>query len=114
MQMPAIRFGQLQQNEPSRFLEEIPELHIDRSYAGGAAKNNAATGWGLGSAFDRMNRGFNAGNYNEKREVAKPTYATAPSRPQLKEHIPTENFVASDISNLQAGQKDRTPEIWIR
>ncbi|RYG39985.1 MAG: ATP-dependent DNA helicase, partial [Chitinophagaceae bacterium] len=29
------RFGQLQQNEPSRFLEEIPVDHIDKSYAGG-------------------------------------------------------------------------------
>ncbi|MEO6490744.1 MAG: UvrD-helicase domain-containing protein [Ferruginibacter sp.] len=99
------RFGQLQQNEPSRFIEEIPELHIDRSYAGGAAKNNANTGWGLGSAFDRMNRGFNNNSYTQKREAPKPSYASAPSRLQLKEHVPTDNFVASDTSQLQAGQK---------
>ena len=52
------RFGQLQQNEPSRFIEEMPEEQIDRSYAGGAAKNNAQTGWGQGSAYERMHRGF--------------------------------------------------------
>lgn len=96
------RFGQLQQNEPSRFIDEIPETNMDRSYAGGAAKNNANTGWGQGSAFERMNRGFNSNT--EKRET-KPTYATAPARPQVKEHTPSENFVASDLSGLQAGQK---------
>ena len=35
----------------------------------------------------------------------KPTYATAPARPQLKEHVPSEDFVASDTKELQAGQK---------
>jgi len=98
------RFGQLQQNEPSRFIDEMPEEQIDRSYAGGAAKNNAQTGWGQGSAFERMNRGFNSNPAAPKRE-SKPAYASAPARPQVKEHVPSENFVASDISNLQAGQK---------
>lgn len=98
------RFGQLQQNEPSRFIDEMPEEQIDRSYAGGAAKNNAQTGWGQGSAFERMNRGFNINTAAPKRE-SKPAYASAPARPQVKEHVPSENFVASDISNLQAGQK---------
>ncbi len=98
------RFGQLQQNEPSRFIDEMPEEQIDRSYAGGAAKNNAQTGWGQGSAFERMNRGFNSNTAAPKRE-SKPAYASAPARPQVKEHVPSENFVASDISNLQAGQK---------
>ncbi len=96
------RFGQLQQNEPSRFIDEIPEVNMDKSYAGGAAKNNANTGWGQGTAFERMNRGFN--NTVEKKET-KPFYSTAPARPQVKEHVPSEDFVASDISNLQEGQK---------
>ena len=33
------RFGQLVQNEPSRFLDEMPEAFLDKSYAGGGAKN---------------------------------------------------------------------------
>ncbi|MEO6584130.1 MAG: 3'-5' exonuclease, partial [Ferruginibacter sp.] len=97
------RFGQLQQNEPSRFLNEIPEVHLDKSYAGGAAKNNANTGWSAGSAFERLNRGFSTSPY--KTEVKKPVYATAPSRPALKEHVPSENFIASDISKLKQGDK---------
>ncbi|MEO6668659.1 MAG: UvrD-helicase domain-containing protein [Ferruginibacter sp.] len=98
------RFGQLQQNEPSRFIDEIPEAHIDRSYAGVAARNNASTGgWNQGTAFERMNRGFN--NFTKKEEVKKPLYATAPARPQTKEHVPSENFVASDMNELREGNK---------
>lgn len=33
------RFGQLVQNEPSRFIEEIPEQSMDRSFAGGGSKS---------------------------------------------------------------------------
>ena len=98
------RFGQLQQNEPSRFIEEMPEEQIDRSYAGGAAKNNAQTGWGQGSAYERMHRGFgNQQTFTQKEQ--KPSYAVTPARLLVKEHVPSENFVACDISNLQTGQK---------
>ena len=98
------RFGQLQQNEPSRFIEEMPEEQIDRSYAGGAAKNNAQTGWGQGSAYERMPRGVgNQQAFAQKKQ--KTSYAVTPARLPVKEHVPSENFVASDISNLQTGQK---------
>ncbi|MEN9953342.1 MAG: hypothetical protein RLZZ520_1610, partial [Bacteroidota bacterium] len=35
------KFGQVVQNEPSRFISELPEEHIDRSYAGGGFRNQA-------------------------------------------------------------------------
>ena len=103
------RFGQLQQNEPSRFLDEMPEINIDKSYAGTPARNNASTANNRGSAFERMGRGFEntgggQGSMFAKKEPSKPSYAT-PTRPQVKEHVPTENFTASDTSGLQAGQK---------
>jgi DNA helicase-2/ATP-dependent DNA helicase PcrA len=97
------RFGQLQQNEPSRFIDEIPEEHIDRSYAGVAARNNATTGWGMGSAFEKMHRGFES--VAKRAEVKKPAYVTAASRPQTKEHTPSENFVASNMNDLKEGNK---------
>jgi DNA helicase-2/ATP-dependent DNA helicase PcrA len=41
------RFGQLQQNDPSRFLDEIDDKYVERSYAGGnQVKNNRTSGWG--------------------------------------------------------------------
>ena len=107
------RFGQLQQNDPSRFLEEISEEYLDRSYASGAMKNSDNNS----SAFERMNRGF-GGGWNRSSAVSQaekqygpPAGKTTPAylspKPQHKtvEHIPTANFVASDTSNLQAGQK---------
>jgi DNA helicase-2/ATP-dependent DNA helicase PcrA len=111
------RFGQLQQNDPSRFIEEMPEAMIDKSYAGGNSRNNANSGWQQGSAFERMQRGFgssfdDAGKAEKKygappaKKPATPSYAVAkPVAPKSVEHTPSENFVPSDTSNLQAGQK---------
>ena len=99
------RFGQLQQNDPSRFLEEIPEENLDRSYAGGGVKNAASN---LGNAFERMQRGFgvrSSSNHLQTAEKKKTSYVNPVARPQVKEHTPSANFVASDTSNLHAGQK---------
>jgi DNA helicase-2/ATP-dependent DNA helicase PcrA len=109
------RFGQLVQNEPSRFLDEMPDEFLDKSFAGGGARNQ---GYGnMGSAFERMNRGF--GDYSntasaEKRYGAppskkaqeKPSYMpVVPPTPKVVAHIPSSDFAPSDTSNLEAGQK---------
>ena len=99
------KFGSLVQNEPSRFISELPENYLDRSFAGGGARNQ---GFGGGSAFERMSRGFGGGGSQwQKRhsEQKKPGYVTPVARPQVKEHVPSPDFVASDTANLQAGQK---------
>ncbi|MDP4262695.1 MAG: 3'-5' exonuclease [Bacteroidota bacterium] len=102
------KFGSLVQNEPSRFIDELPEKHLDRSFAGGGAKNQTAYGFGS-SAYERMNRGFGSSNSggqsSRQNENKKPSYLTPVARPQTKEHIPSPDFMASDISNLQVGQK---------
>jgi DNA helicase-2/ATP-dependent DNA helicase PcrA len=109
------RFGNLVQNEPSRFLEELPEEHIDRSYAGGGARNQGGMS-NLGTAFERANRGFgNAAAQAEKaygpppskkKETARPSYLPAqPVAPKVVEHKPSADFVPSDTSNLQVGQQ---------
>src|ERR1700743_117113 len=48
------RFGSLVQNEPSRFIEEIPPEFLDRSFAGGGARNQGSFGGNSPSAFDGM------------------------------------------------------------
>lgn len=99
------KFGSLVQNEPSRFISELPENYLDRSFAGGGARNQ---GFGGGSAFERMSRGFGGGGSQwQKRESEqkKPSYVTPVARPQVKEHVPSPDFVASDTGNIQAGQK---------
>jgi DNA helicase-2/ATP-dependent DNA helicase PcrA len=109
------RFGQLVQNEPSRFIEEMPEQYIDKSYAGGGARNNFNSD--MGSAFERMQRGIGFGNsaasaekkYGPppgKKQNAKPEYLPiTPPSSKVVEHKPTGDFIASDTSNLQAGQE---------
>lgn len=103
------RFGQLQQNEPSRFIDEMPGDFIDKSFAGGGIRNQGGhnNNWG-GSSFDKT--GANSGSYKthenpfKKEEKSKPAYLI-PTRPQTKEHTPTADFAASDTSNLKPGQK---------
>jgi DNA helicase-2/ATP-dependent DNA helicase PcrA len=109
------RFGQLVQNEPSRFIEEMPEQYIDKSYAGGGARNNFNSD--MGGAFERMQRGLGFGNnaasaekkYGPpppKKPTTKPEYLPInPPSAKVVEHKPSTDFVASDTSQLQAGQE---------
>ncbi|HRP55183.1 UvrD-helicase domain-containing protein [Agriterribacter sp.] len=108
------RFGSLIQNEPSRFINEIPEEYLDRSFAGGGARNGLRT-----SAFERMRGGAFSDTSRSTAWQAEKQYGAPPGkkkdaapayigpRPQnkLKEHQPSPGFTASDISGLQAGQK---------
>ena len=112
------RFGSLVQNEPSRFLEELPAEFLDRSFAGGGSKNQSANNWGRGSAFDRMKGAWDGesgsvskqgGTYFNEKPAAKketPSYlAPKTTYAKVVEHKVSADFVASDTTNLQAGQK---------
>ena len=108
------RFGNLVQNEPSRFIDEIPSEYLDRSFAGGGIRNQGFSAPSGGSAYDRMHgNGFgnSAANAEKKygpppaKKETKPSYV--PPKPYMKtiEHNPTPDFAASDTSALQPGQK---------
>jgi DNA helicase-2/ATP-dependent DNA helicase PcrA len=102
------RFGQLVQSDSSRFIAEIPEAYIDRSYAGGGVKNQSASSgqWGLGSAFSRMQRGFTGGtesNTGGGKNIAASLLANA--KPKDTVHTPSPNFAPSDTSKLEAGNR---------
>jgi DNA helicase-2/ATP-dependent DNA helicase PcrA len=108
------RFGQLVQNEPSRFIEEIPEHYMDRSFAGGGSKNQTQNKWGGGSAFNRMKGWGNEtaeaekryGAATNKKSSSTPSYlAPKTGLQKVIEHTPAADFVPSDTSNLQTGQK---------
>ncbi|HYJ38496.1 MAG TPA: UvrD-helicase domain-containing protein [Chitinophagaceae bacterium] len=100
------RFGSLVQNDPSRFIDELPAEFVDRSFAGGGVRNQG--GALQGSAFERMSRGFGFGDRDSSGSTdqsSKPSYLATSTRPKTVEHIPSADFVASDMSKLQEGNK---------
>ena len=97
------RFGNLTQNDPSRFIDELPEERLDRAFAGGNMRNNQTNNW---NPFNKTHTGYgNQIKQNPKTEVEKPSYLITSNVVKVKEHIPTEGFTPSDTSNLQEGQK---------
>jgi DNA helicase-2/ATP-dependent DNA helicase PcrA len=104
------KFGQVVQNEPSRFINELPEDAIDKSFAGGGFRNQTGP-----SASDRMRGWGGQGTattgqktyYTEpKKQPEKPGYLPinpSPNKPIV--HQPSADFVASDTTDLKAGQR---------
>jgi DNA helicase-2/ATP-dependent DNA helicase PcrA len=111
------KFGQIVQNEPSRFIDELPEAFVDRSYAGGGMRN-VSSGYGNQNASERM-RGWNnnpgTGDASSKKPYRNGHNAEPPARPAYMppkpsvstpvEHTPSPDFKPSDTSDLKAGQK---------
>jgi DNA helicase-2/ATP-dependent DNA helicase PcrA len=106
------KFGQVVQNEPSRFINELPEDHLDRSYAGGGFRNQSSggpsasermRGWGGSGSATPQNRTY----FNEpKKQPEKPNYL--PVQPPVSKpvvHQPSADFRPSDTTDLKAGQQ---------
>lgn len=104
------RFGSLTQNEPSRFIDEIPTEFLDRSFAGGGIRNQGQGFAGpSGSAYERLHGGrlANPADQAERRYGAppKPSYTPPKTVAKTIEHQPSPDFAPSDTSRLQVGQK---------
>src|SRR4029079_13510820 len=66
-------------------------------------KNQTSSGlWG--TAFERMNRGF-GGDTEKKEKSFVSTLLTGNSKPKEVAHVPSPNFVPSDISKLEEGMR---------
>ena len=122
------RFGNLVQNEPSRFIDEIPADYLDRSFAGGGVRNQGQGFSGpSGSAYERLHGGRFGGGSNGGGShgggshgggshgggsggPSKPSYVPPKATPKTVEHQPSADFVPSDTSNLQVGQKVEHPK----
>ncbi|SHM30334.1 DNA helicase-2 / ATP-dependent DNA helicase PcrA [Chitinophaga jiangningensis] len=105
------RFGNLVQNEPSRFLEEMPEKFIDRSYAGGGAIRNAfgstnGGGWGAGGGsnmFDRMQKKTTPSSPQQQNQGPRP--APKPATGPVSTHVPTPGFAPDDPAGMEPGMQ---------
>jgi len=95
------RFGNLTQNEPSRFIDELPPERLDKSFAGGNARINQNNNYW--NAFDRPK--YPSGNQKRETKSEKPAYLVSTPVIKIKEHIPSPDFAPSDTSHLQTGQK---------
>ncbi|MBA2500121.1 MAG: UvrD-helicase domain-containing protein [Chitinophagaceae bacterium] len=105
------KFGQLVQNDPSRFINELPEEYLDRSFAGGGVRNQQGSASFFGTAHDRMKGGFNAVSTKQAEKQygppknEKPSYLPVNPPQKTIEHIPSTDFIPSDTTGLQPGQK---------
>ena len=96
------RFGNLTQNEPSRFIDELPADKLDKAFAGGNMRNNQSTNhW---NPFAKREQGQTSSS-NQSATKEKPAYMVSPPVIKIKEHTPTPGFTADDTSHLIVGQK---------
>lgn len=88
------RFGNLIQNDPSRFIDEIPENYLDRRFTG---INNRATG-SVNAYGNVMNQSFD--KVPSLKKLADKLQKTAPA-----EHKPSADFRADDPMEMQIGME---------
>jgi DNA helicase II / ATP-dependent DNA helicase PcrA len=98
------RFGSVIQNDPSRFIEEIPENQLDRSYAGGGVKNQLNS-WAGRPAYDRLHRSYGEESVQKNMLTSKASPISPSAKTPAAVHIPSVDFTPSDTSELMAGDQ---------
>lgn len=86
------RFGQLVQNEPSRFIEELPEAHLDRSFTGPSARGVGSVGYNSNNAQRSFEKTPSLKKIAEKINTPKPSA-----------HTPSANFIADNPMEMEVG-----------
>lgn len=111
------KFGHLEYNEPSRFINELPEEFLDRSQEGsmmGQSRNFFGYGNYDNQVFGRSSYGrrsdSNSAARAEKRygpppRPQAPQYITPSASPKPVDHTPSPNFVAHEASEFREGHK---------
>jgi DNA helicase-2/ATP-dependent DNA helicase PcrA len=92
------RFGNLVQNEPSRFIDEIPEVRIDRTFTGAAPK--AA---GPAASFGNMMNRDRSGGLDKIPSLKK--LADKLNQKQPPAHQPSADFKAEDVMGIEIGMQ---------
>ncbi|MBS1772909.1 MAG: exodeoxyribonuclease V subunit gamma [Bacteroidetes bacterium] len=86
------RFGSLVTNEPSRFIEEIPEAHLDRTFTGIASRANASSN----TYSNMLNESFN--KVPSLKKLADKLQQKGP-----EQHTPSADFKADNPMEMEAG-----------
>ncbi len=88
------RFGSLVQNEPSRFIEEVPEDHLDRSFTGSAHRATGSV-----SAFGNVMNG----SFDKVPSLKKLADKLQQQRPA--DHKPAADFRADNAQEMTIGME---------
>lgn len=91
------RFGSLVQNEPSRFIDEIPEQHLDRTFTG---MGNRATG-SVNAFGNTLNQSFDKVPSLKKLADSIQQQKTTANTV----HKPSADFKADDPAHMQVGMQ---------
>ncbi len=91
------RFGSLIQNDPSRFLDEIPEDHLDKSYTGAAHRAVGSAG-SVGANIGGFQRNPSLKDIAEKVQAKRAAAARS-------NHTPTANFKPDNPAEMQVGMQ---------
>lgn len=90
------RFGSLVQNDPSRFIDEIPEALLDKAFTGMSNRPASSLGGGFGSQL--------RGNF-EKAPPLKKIAEKIQQQANKHDHTPSTNFQLAAPSDLKTGMK---------
>lgn len=91
------RFGQLVQNEPSRFIDEIPEEYLERNFTGASHKAQGQIG-GFGGMIPKNGNAFEKTPSLKKLAEKIQQKAAAPQT-----HKPSGDFTADDPMTMEIG-----------
>ena len=97
------RFGSLVQNDPSRFLQEIPESRLDRTFTGTGNRGTSNAGTGFGNQFSGRGDDRSLDKLPSLKKLADKLAASAASA-RVAQPSPS-NFTADDTSGLQSGME---------
>lgn len=103
------RFGSLVQNEPSRFIDEIPPEYVDRSFAGLAGTKSAALNRHAAATGNRTYAAKEKPLGQPKAPVTASPSRSVPTgkatAPAVTPHVPSAQFTPSDPEDMEAGMK---------
>ncbi len=91
------RFGSLIQNDPSRFLDDIPEDNVDKSYTGAAHRAVGSSG-SVGANIGGFARNPSLKDIAEKVQAKRAAAAKS-------DHTPSANFKADNPMEMEVGMK---------
>lgn len=91
------RFGQLVQNEPSRFVDEIPELYLERNFTGAAQKTQ--------SSFSAFGNNIPKGSLEKTPSLKKLAEKLQQKAAAPAQHKPSGDFKADDPMTMEIGME---------